>query len=95
MKDKDRVTEAAAATSIIHKTHASALAHSPQIGTQMDTHPSMSVAKPIGIVAKKSELVGSWIITCHISGYKVYRRTEVMKARVNNAILSRKKIIDK
>jgi hypothetical protein len=54
----------------------------------------MSVANPMGIVAKKSELVGSWIMTLQISGYNVYLRMEVRNASEKITTLSRKKTID-
>lgn len=59
IKDSERVTEAAATTSTIHKAHATVILHSPHSGTQTKTHISMSVVKPMGIVARNSELVGS------------------------------------
>ena len=95
MKDNERVTEAAATTSTIHKAQATDTAQFPHWGTQTETHISISVAKPIGIVARKRELVGSWIITGQISGYKVYRRTDVIKARMNMAALRTKKTIER
>jgi hypothetical protein len=93
MNERDRVTDAAATTSTIHRAHATVIAQDPQRGTQMKIHISMSVANPMGIVAKKSELVGSWIITGHISGYKAYRRIEVIIASENITTLSMKKTI--
>jgi hypothetical protein len=95
MNDKERVTEAAATTSTIHNAHATDVAQGPHRGTQMKTHISMRVANPMGTVAKKSELVGSWIMTRQISGYRVYRRMEVINANENITTLSRKKTIDK
>ena len=71
MKDSESVTEAAATTSTIQKAQATDVAHGPQRGTHMNTHISIRVANPIGMVARNSELVGSWIITRHISGYNV------------------------
>jgi hypothetical protein len=51
----------------------------------------MSVAKPIGIVPRNSELTLSAIITFQISGYTVYRKTEMQKAHVNNMAFSPRK----
>lgn len=62
------VTEAATIVSIIQHIHANVVAHGPQIGTQTKTHISIKVAKPIGMVPKNKEFVGSRIITLHISG---------------------------
>lgn len=95
MKDNDSVTEAAATTSTIHNAHATDVAHAPQRGTQTKTHISISVAKPMGIVAKKSELIGSWIITRQISGYRVYRTKEVAKASAKMTAFNKKKTIDR
>lgn len=89
------MTEAAAMTSIIHSAHATDVAQGPHRGTQIKTHISMSVANPMGTVARKSELVGSWIMTRQISGYRVYRRMEVINANENITTLSRKKTMDR
>lgn len=83
MNDSESVTEAAATTSIIHSAHTKDEAHSPQRGTQTRINISIRVAKPMGTVARKREFVGSWIITRHISGYKMYRTRDVTKARAN------------
>lgn len=95
MKDSERVTDAAATTSTIHIAHANEMAHWPQRGTQMKTHISMSVAKPMGMVARNSELVGSWIITLQISGYREYRRMEVMEASAKMTTFKKKKTIER
>jgi hypothetical protein len=49
----------------------------------------------MGTVARKRELVGSWIMTRQISGYRVYRRMEVINANENITTLSRKKTMDR
>jgi hypothetical protein len=54
--------------STIHRAHANVRAQGPHSGTQTNTHISMRVASPIGIVARKSEFTGSWIMTVQISG---------------------------
>jgi hypothetical protein len=87
MKDSERVTEAAATTSTIHNTHATETAQSPHWGTQMLTHISISVANPMGTVARNSEFVASRIITGQISGYNVYRRIEVANANTKMTAL--------
>jgi hypothetical protein len=94
MNDSDTVTDAAATASTIHNTHATVLAQSPQAGTQTNTHISISVAKPIGQVARKSEFVGSWIITAQISGYRVYRRMDMQSTTAKRMRLRMKKTTD-
>lgn len=94
MNDNDTVTDAAATASTIHSTHATVLAQSPQAGTQTNTHISISVANPIGQVARNSEFVGSWIITAQISGYSVYRRMDMESTTAKRTTLKIKKTMD-
>lgn len=92
--DSDSVTAAATTVSIIHSTQANVAAHGPQAGTQTSTHISISVAKPMGMVPRKSELIGSRIMTPQISGYSVYRTMDVVRASVKRMVLRTKKTID-
>jgi hypothetical protein len=95
MKDRESVTAAAATTSIIHSTQATVIVHGPHSGTQIKIHISIKVAKPMGIVAIYNELVGSWIMTRQISGYREYRRIEVRNARPKSTTFSKKKNIER
>jgi hypothetical protein len=94
INDSDTVTDAAATASTIHNAHAIVLVQSPQAGTQINTNISISVAKPIGQVARKSEFVGSWIITAQISGYSVYRRMDMQRTTAKRIRFKMKKTMD-
>jgi hypothetical protein len=87
----DNVTPAAKMASIIHPTQATVTAQDPQAGTHTYIHILTSVANPIGIVPKNHELVGSRIITPHISGYRVYLRMEMAKAKQKRIVFKAKK----
>ena len=63
-----KVTPTATTASSIQKAHATVLDQSPQAGTQTNTHISMRVANPIGIVPRNREFVGSFHMTVHIPG---------------------------
>src|SRR5579871_3120464 len=55
----------------------------------------MSVAKPIGIVARKREYTGSCVMTVQISGQMVYLR-KVRSVKIpKRVVFSMKKIIDR
>ena len=62
------VTATETTESIIQHNQAKVTAHGPQYGMHKVHQAEMSVAKPIGIVPRKSELVLSAIMTVHISG---------------------------
>lgn len=93
--ESERVTEAAATTSTIHIAHANETAQSSQCGTQMKIHISMSVANPMGIVARNNELVGSWIMTLQISGYRVYRSAEIRNASAKMTTFNKKRTMER
>lgn len=95
MNESDAVANAAATASTIQSAHASVLAQPPQAGTHMSTHISMSVANPMGHVARNSEFVGSRTITRQISGYREYRRIDMPSAIAKRAAFATKKIIDR
>ena len=65
---KESVTTADMTASIIHKTHATVVAHDPHAGTQTNIHISTKVANPIGMVPRNNEFVESLIMTPQISG---------------------------
>ena len=54
-----KVTVMEAAESMIHATNTNNLVQLPQIGTQMNIHISTRVAKPMGMVPRNRELIGS------------------------------------
>jgi hypothetical protein len=86
------VTMAATIESIIQSSHAKVVTHgASQAGMQMKIHISTIVAKPMGMVPRKRELFGSWIITPQISGYSVYLSMEIVKAREKRMTFSTKK----
>jgi hypothetical protein len=90
--DMDNVTPAAKMASIIHPTQATVAAQGPQTGTHTYIHILTSVANPIGIVPKNHELVGSRIITPHISGYRVYLTMEMVRAKLKRTVFRAKKV---
>ena len=77
--------------SMIQQTQASVMAQDPQYGIHSVHQAEINVANPIGIVPRKSELVLSAIMTVHISGYRVYRRKEMMKAQANRMLFNPRK----
>ena len=77
--------------SMIQQTQANVMAQWPQYGMHNAHQAEMSVAKPIGIVPKNSELVLSAIMTVQISGYNAYRTTEMEKAQTKRMALSPRK----
>jgi hypothetical protein len=87
----DTVTAAETTASIIQHTHAKVTDQYPQYGQHRKIQLSTSVAKPMGIVPRNKELVGSAIITAQISGYKVYRTTDMPKAKVKRIVFRTKK----
>lgn len=87
----DIVTDTATTESIIQQTQAKVTAQGPQYGMHIEHQAEMSVANPIGMVPRKSELTLSAIMTVHISGYTTYRKTETEKAHANRIVLSPKK----
>ena len=87
----DTVTAAATTASIIQHTHAKVTDQYPQYGQHRNIQLSTSVAKPMGIVPRNRELVGSAIMTAQISGYKVYRRVEMTRAKVKRIVFRTKK----
>jgi hypothetical protein len=87
----DIVTDTATTESTIQQTQAKVIAQGPQYGMHIEHQAEMSVAKPIGIVPRKSELTLSAIMTVHISGYTTYRKTDIEKANANRVVLSAKK----
>lgn len=95
INESPNVTDMAAAASTIHNAQARLFAHSPHRGMQMNTNISISVANPIGIVARKRELVGSWIMTVQIPGYSAYRRIEMPRAVAKRTRLRTKNIMDR
>lgn len=88
----DTVTATDTIESMIQQTQAKVVAQGPQYGMHKVHQAEMSVAKPIGIVPRKSELVLSAIMTLHISGYRVYRKRDTAKAQENRMALSPRKI---
>jgi hypothetical protein len=86
----EMVTATATIESIIQQTQAIVTAHGPQYGMHNEHQAEMRVAKPIGIVPRKSELTLSAIMTVQISGYTVYRNTEMENAQVNSIAFSPK-----
>jgi len=62
------VTEIATTESIIQQTQANVTAQGPQYGIHNEHQAETRVAKPMGIVARKSEFTLSAIMTVHISG---------------------------
>jgi hypothetical protein len=93
--DMDNVTLAAKMASIIHPTQATVAAQDPQTGTHTYIHILTRVANPMGIVPKNHELVGSRIITPHISGYRVYLRMEMVIAKLKRTVFKAKKTSDR
>jgi len=93
--DMDNVTPAARMASIIHPTQATVAAQGPQTGTHTYIHMLTSVANPMGIVPKNHELMGSRIITLHISGYRVYLTIEMVIARLKRTVFKAKKTSDR
>lgn len=63
-----RVITTETAVSTIHKIHAIIVAQYPHFGTQMKTHISINVAKPIGQVARYNGSTGSCIIMAQARG---------------------------
>lgn len=93
--DIDNVTPADKMASTIHPTQATVAAQDPQAGTHTYIHMLTSVAKPMGIVPKNKEFMGSRIMTPHISGYRVYLRMEIAKAEKKRIVFKAKKMIER
>lgn len=87
----EMVTATATAASSIQHTHANVTAQGPQYGMHSEHHAEISVEKPIGTVPRKSELALSAIMTGQISGYAMYRNTEMARAQEKRRALSPKK----
>lgn len=89
------VTPTATILSSTQKPQPTHIAHSPHLETQCATQRFTNVAKPIGIVPRNNEFVGSCIMTTQISGHIVYRRTETVNAEKKRIVFRMKNAMER
>jgi hypothetical protein len=87
---RERAVMTDTTASKIHRPHAKYRAHSPHAGTQTRQNILIIVASPMGNVPMNMDCTGCLIIARKISGYKVYRRIEMILPVINRSTFSPK-----